>query len=375
MKYIKQFNNETAYNTAKSGGDFDLPSVSLIKDNYEVRYDNLNPTPQLDYFYVENAYNGTNNIKFTIYWSEEEYTVPNFSYSFDKETWYGYTIDTDITLSINQKVYFRGNNESINSIYYGETVLSASNEVNLGGWIGSLASESFEPINIPSLESIFMDVPVVDASNLDLSTYITLTEYSYAYIFSGCSSLIAAPEIPILNLANRCYSDMFKDCTSLTEAPELPATTLANYCYSGMFEGCTSLTVSPELHAITLANYCYSRMFKDCTSLTEAPELPATTLAIQCYEFMFQGCISLTDMPELPAINLTKQCYINMFYGCTNIKVAIEQDAVYTKPYRIPSSGNGVISEQSLEYMLGGTGGTFTGTPNINTTYYLNISN
>jgi hypothetical protein len=45
MKYIKQFSNETTYNTAKSGSDFSLPSVSLLKDSYEVRYDNIVPGP------------------------------------------------------------------------------------------------------------------------------------------------------------------------------------------------------------------------------------------------------------------------------------------------------------------------------------------
>ena len=34
---------------------------------------------------------------------------------------------------------------------------------------------------------------------------------------------------------NYCYYSMFSDCSSLTQAPELPATTLANKCYFRMF--------------------------------------------------------------------------------------------------------------------------------------------
>ena len=34
---------------------------------------------------------------------------------------------------------------------------------------------------------------------------------------------------------------MFSNCTSLTNAPELPATTLETDCYSYMFYGCTKL--------------------------------------------------------------------------------------------------------------------------------------
>ena len=81
-----------------------------------------------------------------------------------------------------------------------------------------------------------------------------------------------------------CYYGMFSGCTSLVQAPELPATKLAKYCYSDMFNGCTSLVQAPELPATKLAKYCYSGMFDGCTSLVQAPELPATTLASNCYD-------------------------------------------------------------------------------------------
>ena len=116
-----------------------------------------------------------------------------------------------------------------------------------------------------------------------------------------------------------CYYNMFSGCTSLTQAPELPATALNNSCYANMFNGCTSLTTAPTLPATTLANYCYNSMFQDCTSLTQAPELPATTLTDGCYSSMFSGCTSLTQAPMLPATTLASGCYSSMFSGCTNI--------------------------------------------------------
>lgn len=64
-----------------------------------------------------------------------------------------------------------------------------------------------------------------------------------------------------------CYNSMFSNCSSLTQAPELPATTLASNCYYYMFRGCTSLTQAPKLPATTLADYCYSHMFYDCTNV------------------------------------------------------------------------------------------------------------
>ena len=176
-------------------------------------------------------------------------------------------------------------------------------------------------------------------------------------------------------LANNCYAYMFSNCTSLTQAPELPATTLANNCYAYMFSNCTSLTQVPELPATTLAEQCYYSMFEECTSLTQAPELPATTLAEQCYYSMFEGCTSLTQAPELPATTLAEQCYERMFMFCTSLKLSTTKTEEYTQEYRIPFSGDGTIATNALDNMFGVTGGTFTETPSINTTYYLSSDN
>ena len=50
---------------------------------------------------------------------------------------------------------------------------------------------------------------------------------------------------------------MFSGCTSLTTAPELPATTLAVNCYAFMFDGCTKLNYVKALFIsyTSLKNY------------------------------------------------------------------------------------------------------------------------
>ena len=176
-------------------------------------------------------------------------------------------------------------------------------------------------------------------------------------------------------MANYCYAYMFYGCTSLTQAPALPATTLADYCYTQMFCGCTSLTQAPALPVITLANQCYDGMFSGCTSLTKAPALPATTLANNCYHYMFLNCTSLTQAPALPAITLADYCYNGMFQGCTSLKLSSTQTGEYTQEYRIPTTGTGTTATDALTDMFINTGGTFTGTPEINTTYYLSSDN
>lgn len=97
--------------------------------------------------------------------------------------------------------------------------------------------------------------------------------------------------------AKFCY--LFSKCSVLTSAPQLPATTLASMCYSYMFSGCTSLESAPALPAKTLAYRCYSYMFNGCTSLESAPKLPATTLKDNCYRLMFFGCSKLSTVTML----------------------------------------------------------------------------
>lgn len=119
------------------------------------------------------------------------------------------------------------------------------------------------------------------------------------------------------------------------------------------------------------ASNCYFAMFKNCTNLTSAPSLLATTLTSACYYHMFYGCTSLTSLPELPATTLSGTCYFGMFGNCTGIKLSTTQTAEYKTSWRIPSSGT-IPSEPSNwgHDMFYGTGGTFTGDPSINTTYY-----
>jgi hypothetical protein len=138
-------------------------------------------------------------------------------------------------------------------------------------------------------------------------------------MFSNCTSLQSAPELPATSMAESCYAGMFSNCTSLQKAPELSATTIAESCYAGMFSDCTSLQKAPELSATTIAESCYAGMFSNCTNLRIAPVLPAIRLYTSCYEKMFSNCTSLQEMPELPASFMATACYAGMFSGCTGL--------------------------------------------------------
>ena len=202
----------------------------------------------------------------------------------------------------------------------------------------------------------------------NLPSNVSLTNSCYNSMFYGCTSLTSAPSLPATTLAEGCYRAMFQNCTSLTNAPSLPATTLATSCYYNMFYGCTSLTSAPSLPATTLAEDCYRAMFQDCTSITNAPSLPATTLAPTCYFYMFKGCTSLTSIPYLPATVLARSCYGYMFYGCSNICISDTQDTTYINALYIPPEPS--ANSGSVSFMFTDTGGSFTGTPLFDTTYY-----
>lgn len=244
----------------------------------------------------------------------------NMEYSFDKSNWSTFEIGeldpdsyevsshgTVITLeNIDDKVYFRGNNDHGFCVYDEDEGSSFCNEF------------------------IIRDKKMSVSGNI-----MTLMDKT------GESTV----------LYENNFDKLFVDCYKLTNASklELPVIQLAPYCYASMF-----------------ANFSDSN-----SELTSAPELlPATTLADDCYEYMFSGCTSLTEAPELPATTLADYCYAGMFRGCTAIKLSATQTGEYQTPYRIPTSGTGTTATVALNNMFYGTGGSFTGTPSINTTYY-----
>ena len=205
-------------------------------------------------------------------------------------------------------------------------------EVTFGGTNGNLrlrgTNKNGTAINSDNYSTItFTDDNVKVACTGDIRTLLDYKNYKtvatdqakFCYLFSNCSVLTSAPQLPATTLASECYSYMFSGCTNLKSAPALPAKTLAYSCYSYMFNNCTSIESAPALPATTLAVYCYNSMFNNCTNLKSAPELSAKELASYCYLGMFYKCTSLESAPKLPATTLKDKCYRMMFYGCSKL--------------------------------------------------------
>ena len=138
---------------------------------------------------------------------------------------------------------------------------------------------------------------------------------------------------------------MFSGCSKLTSAPELPATMLFGECYRGMFQDCTSLTVAPELPATTLDAGCYFSMFDGCTSLTTAPELPATTLYGNCYKYMFYGCRKLNYIKMLATDISASSCLSDWVAYVASTGTFVKNPAMTS----LPTGRSGIPSGWTVE--------------------------
>lgn len=289
MKYIKTYADNASY---EADGTKQYPHVGYLQDTEVVIYIN-EPDWSKQYLTFEAIEDGTFS-----YTSACTYSIDGGA------TWENLAANTPTpTVNAGNKIMFKGNTIS------GGT-FSSTSYFNVMGNLYSLTHGSdFENITTVGMnENIgtFRDCKVVSAKNLSLPAQ-SVGGQTYRAMFSGCTSLVEAPELPATTIGNYCYMEMFRGCTSLTTAPELPATTLGEACYQSMFKGCTSLTTAPSiLPATTLARQCYggayvqNGMFADCTSLTTAPVLPALDANYYaCYGHMFDGCSSLNYIKVL----------------------------------------------------------------------------
>ena len=207
------------------------------------------------------------------------------------------------------------------------STISYENAVAFGGAKGNLRlrgkSSKGTAVSDTNYSTISFGNTTAVSCTGDIRTLIDYKSYAsantenarFCYLFSGCTALSTAPELPAITLADHCYFGMFADCSSLTQAPQLPAQTLKDRCYSNMFAGCSSLTTAPELSSMALDVYCYSRMFLSCTSLTIAPELNAKTLVKGCYEKIFNNCLALENVTMLATDGFATNWCLNTWLG------------------------------------------------------------
>ena len=176
------------------------------------------------------------------------------------------------------------------------------------------------------------------------NTVISCGIYDYRWILTGSNIACIGNIENLLDyatvesgghpmMADSCYNHMFSDCTSLTQAPNLPATTLADSCYNYMFSDCTSLTQAPNLPATTLANSCYNGMFRSCTSLkfssTQSDEY-TQEYRIPSFGDGVEAVNSLFEMFTSTGGTFTKKPEINTTYYLSSDNMIVRGNEIAT---------------------------------------------
>jgi len=171
--------------------------------------------------------------------------------------------------------------------------------------------------------------------------YTSSKTNAYRKLFYN-SKIVSAENLKLIDISvgARYYHSMFYGCSSLIAAPEIPATSCGLDGCNSMFYGCTSLTVAPELHVTTTARYWAMYMFYGCTNLIQAPSvLPATDIGAGGYYHMFRNCSSLEVAPVIMATSSSGMS--EMFRGCSKLRYI---KAMFTETPNADNWVNGVAS-------------------------------
>lgn len=107
------------------------------------------------------------------------------------------------------------------------------------------------------------------------------------------------------------------------------------------------------------------------SNLVRPPSLGFITVADYACMRMFRGCTKLKVLPLIHATSIGQTSLAYMFDGCTNIKLSTTKTEEYKYEWRIPQQGTASsLGNYWNNKTFINTGGTFTGSPSANTTYY-----
>ena len=235
--------------------------------------------PYADKYFTIRAISGSG----TLYWeyeSSQDYWYRAYSANNTEErlwfsknggAWSQYSIGYGISMSEGDSVRFKSSiNPNYIYVFYQDNYETPQQVDGLG---------HFQSWNTSSNDPLKFAVEGNVLSLLYSDSFEDKTVKSDAFIYLlGAMPVVTAENLVLPpNTASKCYSSMFSGCTSLTAAPALPATELKSECYSHMFRGCTNLITAPVLPATTLASKCYHYMFNGCTALNYVKAMFTTT--------------------------------------------------------------------------------------------------
>lgn len=267
----------------------------------------------IEYFYIENIYNGVNNIHSHTHGTPN---AANTEYSKDKQNWTSIdfrTTDLDVNLNQGEKLYMRSTNGLGNAGSANNYIsLYTSQNVNIGGDLKTLID--YRDATIDTLpENAFVklftgylsrDFKVVDASDLTMDGILYADYNSLNRLFEGCQDLVTPPlEFPARYGSDSCYGYCFNGCVNMTSAPVIKLDTYwsgktINSMMTNMFNGCSSLTSIDLSNVQFMGKFAASNMFNGCSNL-RGPVIINTQASNGWAGNMFKDCSSLDDIRYL----------------------------------------------------------------------------
>lgn len=197
----------------------------------------------------------------------------------------------------------------------------------------TILATSLDPAGTIHYQSMFSGCTALQY-NTNQTIHIDTARYQCCqYMFSGCSSMVNAPNVDCSDIAsgaNYAFSGMFKECTNLQTPPErFDVDTVELGIFNVLFENCTSLRYAPIVNIRNVGSNTYgafTRMFTGCTSLTDASGIniyfPENyqwngQLVFYC---MFSSCTNLVHGPSLhingTIITNANQTFNRTFHDC-----------------------------------------------------------
>ena len=196
-------------------------------------------------FYIQSledenvVYDSTATCRLSIHAADVEY---NYGYG-----WMSLSDVETIVLNKGERVYFR---------YVGDEYLSGGVEgvfgndlklrlttttktFDVGGDVRTIVygNTTKESISGNGLKCFFYGSNVVNSDKLNMSVFKSVEQEGCYSMFSGCSSLTTAPELPATKLASGCYSYMFKGCSNLNYIKCLATDISATDCTTNWVNG------------------------------------------------------------------------------------------------------------------------------------------
>lgn len=232
----------------------------------------------------------------------------DIKYSYDQITWYNWS--NNITLNTNNKLYFKGNN---NDLVYDFSLEDPTPEI----LNAHLVFISTKKVAIYGKISTLFNEGMLPLNNKNIS---------FGYGSGGSGIFINGLNGEDYDWLKIEDASNFELNIEYLNAPQL-------------FAYISSLKYPPKLPALHAADSSFSHY--------------------NGYEEMFIGCENLEKLPKLKLVS--GNC-AEMFSYCTKIKISETKTGIYQNDY--------YISNFNARAMFSYTGGTFTGTPTNNTTYY-----